>query len=222
MKLYNQNTDKIENLKVIPTAEANYIADKLSDAELNALGYYKLSIASTPDRRYYTYTKSGLVVGTVYEVTYIATERPLYDVQTRMLDKLRSVYEYLGERPKIDTGLGYYVYGGRDDIEELVDAKDNAETTILDADDNIQNVTGVSYTAIATAIKAHRAMLRNRAKFKVSEIKAFTTIEQCINYEHEPYDYTVTQEDVDNDIDGTLTLGQIITRYRDNITDWQL
>lgn len=220
MKLYNQLDDKIENLKVIYHTSGNYVVDKLDITTLNTLGYYPIVQVSPPDRRYYTATRAESIVGENYEISYTPIEKPLAVVQDRMLDDLRDVYNKKALRPRVDTGLGYDVYGSQSDIAEFVDAKDNAETEIVDADNNIQSVTGVSYTTIADAIKADRAILRATGKTKVAEIKAFTTIQECIDYEHEAYDYTITQEDIDNNPEAGWTLGEIITRYRDNITDW--
>lgn len=55
---------------------------------------------------------------------------------------------------------------------------------------------------------------------KEAEIEALTTLAECIDYEHFAYDYTITQEDVDNDIDGTLVLDEVVQRYKNKVKDW--
>lgn len=220
MKLYNLITDKVSDHTLIETAEMTYIAAKLSEVELNALGYYYVQYVSVPDRRYYTYVKNASIIGDKYVVDHIATERPLYDVQTRMLKDLREVYIELGIKPRLDSTLGYDIFGGRSDIEDFQMWKDYAETEIIDADGDFQSVTGTSYDTFATVIKTYRRLLFTTGKTKTAEVKAFTTIGQCINYENDPYDYTITAEDVLQNPD--LVEGTVITRYRNNITDWQL
>ena len=48
----------------------------------------------------------------------------------------------------------------------------------------------------------------------------FTTVAECIAYENEAYDYTITAEDVANDIDGSLVEGTIVSRIRNNLREW--
>jgi hypothetical protein len=54
----------------------------------------------------------------------------------------------LAERPRIDTGLGFYVDGSLQDITNLKMAKDAGETTIWDADGNSVDVTPEQFTAV--------------------------------------------------------------------------
>lgn len=55
---------------------------------------------------------------------------------------------------------------------------------------------------------------------KETAINALGSVADCILYEKQPYDYTITAEDVANDLTGTLVEGTIVTRYRNNVTDW--
>ena len=219
-KLYNNHTDTIGNYKTITSTDTVYIVDKLSEIELNNLGYYQIVSESPQDRRYYINTQVKALILNKYTISYTAVEKALLDIQSRMLDDLRSAYEEKSIRPIVDTGLGYNVFGGQLDVIELQDAKNNAETIIIDADNNEQNVDGVAYTAIADAVKLDRTTLRLTGKAKVSEVNALTTVDECITYEHQPYDYTITQEDIDNCHECEYILGEIIVKYTNNITDW--
>jgi len=49
-------------------------------------------------------------------------------------------------------------------------------------------------------------------------IKAFTTVDECILYERTPYDYVVTADDIV--IDNDLVVGDVVTRYKNNVIDW--
>ena len=220
MKLYNIHMDAIGKYNRIINAGTTYIVNKLSEMQLNALGYYNIVSESPHNRRYYINTQTKSLIDNKYTIGYTFIEKTLFDIQLLMLSDLRIVYEEKVLRPLIDTGLGYNVFGGQLDVIEMQDAKDNAETTIIDSDSNEQTVDGTIYTTIANAVKSKRNMLRVAGKTKVSEVKALATVAECINYEHEAYDYIVTQEDVDNDSSGTLVLDQIIVRYINNITDW--
>ena len=219
-KLYNIATDSIGNYKTIKVDDTVYIVDNSSEPVLNDLGYYQIVSESPEDRRYYINTQVKALVLNKYTISYTTVEKALLDVQSRMLDDLRSAYEEKSIRPIVDTGLGYNVFGGQLDVIELQDAKNNTESVIIDADNNEQNVDGVAYTAIADAVKLDRTTLRLTGKAKVSEVNALTTVNECILYEHQPYDYTITQEDIDNCLECGYTLGEIIVKYTNNITDW--
>ena len=221
MKLYSALTDKIQNTKTHTVGGTVYVLDKLSDAELNAINLHRISYGSQFDSRYYTNTETRALVLDVYAISYTQGLKLVADVKDRMLSDLRDVYEAKQLNPLVSTGLGYNVYGSRDSVDDLIDAKDNAEPTIIDADNNVQNVTGVEYGIIADVIKADRNTTRAIAKSKVAEIRAFNTIVECEYYEATPYTYTYTQEDVDNDITGTIVLGETTTRYTNNVTSWE-
>ena len=215
MKLYNQNIDKTENIKSFVSNGVQYIANKLTEAELNTMSYYYIEFVSPPDRRYYTYTEEKAIIENRYTNVYLPIERPLSDVIERMQTGLRETYIDLGLRPRLDSTLGYDIFGGREDIEDFQMWKEYAETEIVDADGNFQSVTGGSYDTIATVIKDHRRLVFTTGKVKNAEVKAFTSIDECILYEATPYDCP------EYDMDGELT-GSTVTCYRDNVTDWQL
>ena len=170
MKLYNIHMDAIGKYNTIINAGTTYIVNKLSEMQLNALGYYNIVSESPHNRRYYINTQTKSLVDNKYTIGYTFIEKTLFDVQLLMLSDLRIVYEEKVLRPLIDTGLGYNVFGGQLDVIEMQDAKDNAETTIIDSDNNEQTVDGTIYTTIGNAVKSKRNMLRVAGKTKVSEL----------------------------------------------------
>jgi ribosomal protein S9 len=76
------------------------------------------------------------------------------------------------------------------------------------------------YDIIINAIKINGGVLFGQKRAVKNAIKALTTVQQCIDFENEPYDYIVTQEDVDNDPEGTLTVGETIVKHRNNVKEW--
>lgn len=219
MKLYNIITNEIENIRGLEINGILVNISSVAEHVLNKRGYYSIVFNSLPDTRYYSYVRSESLIGIKYTISYAAVEKSLEEVIARMLKTLRKKYEDVSLRPKVDTGLGYFVYGGSDDINELIIWKDYAETEIFDAYGNIQSVTGASYTAIASAIKNNRQRLFREAKTKVSEIKALASIDECITYEHSPYD--TVEEIVDDFGEPTGEGTHTVTRYINNVLDWE-
>jgi len=120
MKRYNINTGKIENLSAIVTVgEVNKYVTKITETEFIAAGYLPIRYETKPDRRYYTSIESGIVIGDEYVVTYTATERPLTEVQDMMLKDLNETFDKYSVRPRVDSGLGYFVDGARTDKENF-------------------------------------------------------------------------------------------------------
>ena len=216
MKLYNLATDKIEDLTVVTINDVNVIVEKTTEQVLNEGGYYHISYISPPNRRYYTVTQTKSLVDNVYVVGYTSVEKPLADVIALMEKDLRETYykTYL-ELPRINTGLGYDVWGSLESVEELRMWKDYAYTEIIDADDNTQTVDGTSYTAIADAIKTYRRLVYDRRKVKVSEVHTLVDVDACILYEATPYGCP------ELDLEGNPT-GGTTTCYRNLVKDWEL
>ena len=216
MKLYNLELDKIENIKTINTDDGVRYVNKLTTSELVVQGYYPIEYTTIPNRRYYTYTVVKSIINDVYTVTYSPIERPLATVIGLMEKDLRETYykTYL-ELPRIDTGLGYDVWGSLESVEELRMWKDYGFDEIIDADDNTQSVDGNSYSTIGNAIKTYRRLVYDRRKNKVSQVKNLTSIDACILFEHSPYDCP------EYDDEGVLT-GATTTCYRNLVKDWEI
>jgi len=221
MKLYNSNIDRIEQLQIIHTEDSTLYVDKIAEEQLNELGYYKVEYQGQPSRRYYSAVENRGIVGNKFIIGYTATEKPISEVREAMLIDLKEAFSGYSERPKVDTGLGYFVDGGRNDLTNFQIGKEFGFPAVKDANGDMQPITVEQYDTIITAIKAKGVSLYQVKWSKEDEIKALETVADCILYEATPYDYTVTQEDVDNDIDGTLTVGQILTRYKNKVKEWE-
>jgi len=51
-------------------------------------------------------------------------------------------------------------------------------------------------------------------------IDSLNTIDDIILYEATPYEYTYTEEDIAEDIDSNIKVGDTVTRYKNNLKDW--
>ena len=220
MKLYNIATDKIENRKTIKTNDGTLYPNKLTDAQLNSYGYYRVKYESAPNRRYYNATKSASVVGTEYVVGYTVTEKPIEEVKGLMFNDLFDEGLKRENSAKVDTGLGFTVDGSERGLSAFALGAKKGVSRVRDENFMPHNVTVPQVNAILTAIEDNILSIFNAKEAKFDEIIALTTVAVCIEYENTPYDYVVTQEDVDIDLEGTLVLGQIITKYSNKVKEW--
>lgn len=227
MKQHNANTNTIENMNantMVKIDGANMYFGKLTTEQRNSAGYYDVEYKSMPNRKYYTAEKIGTLVDNVYVVDYIKTDKPMDSVKGKMLKDLKDTFTKKSERPKVDTGLGYYVDGSYKDLENFKTGLEFGLLLIKDCDGVNHNATADDYSTIIQAIKAKGIELYHTKWTKEAEINSLATIEDCILYEATPYEYTITQEDVDRFTDMEAgeppILGDIITKYKNNVTNW--
>ncbi len=194
------------------------IFTKWSEAELNAIGLYSVAISGLPDRRYYTAKEVEDFTTDVCTITYTATDRPLADVQAAMIKDLEKEELKRSELPLVDSGLGYKVKGSRDDLDSFERGSKRGLTELRDSNGVKRTVTPTELVDIATAIETNGLLLFNTKWIKFDEIKALTTVADCILYEATPYDYPITVEDVI--LDNTLVEGTIIVKHTNNVTEW--
>ena len=218
MKLYNQNTDKVQDYKVIKTSEGIRFTSKLSDAELNAQGYYRLVFSSAPSRRYYTSTKTYSLVNNEYTQAYATTDNPLDQVKEAMLKDLKIAFANYSERPRVDSGLGYFVDGSRTDLQNFEIGRDLAFPFIVDADDIEHPAVTADYDAVIQSIKEAGALLFQTRRTKKAEINLLSSVTECVLYEATPEDVMV---DIIDEITMLPTGSQELkTLYKNNVKEW--
>lgn len=219
MMIYNRNTNKIENLPTVILLDgATIYSDKLTEQQLNNSGRYFIEYQSMPDLRYYNIIKTENLVGNKYIISYTPIERPISEVHEAMLKDLKDVFIDKSERPRVDSGLGYFVDGSRIDKENFEIGKDLGLPKVKDADNQWHDVTDSDYDTIILAIKIDGAYLWDMKNTKEKEILALATVEECILYEATPYEAEV--EEID---EATLEpTGKMITviKYRNNVKEW--
>jgi len=219
MRLYNQNTDKIETVKVIETASYLYYTDKLTDDELNDLGYYKVEYQSKPDRQYYSSVESGELINNKYRVSYLGSEKNLDEVKARMLKdlKVRKLEKQDG-RPVVDTGLGFSVDGGYRDMQNLEGGKALGLTFCKDVDGINQSVELTDWDNILMAVRSSGLSIILDNADKKDEIAALADVEACIEYEATPY--TEMVDVIDEETREATGETKEVTKYRNNVKEW--
>lgn len=81
MELYSVENG-IQHLKVIIDGDgATHYPDKISEAELNTIGYYKVhKVPMERNGRYYNYAPVEELINNVYTISYTQTDKPLQEV----------------------------------------------------------------------------------------------------------------------------------------------
>lgn len=221
MKLYDQTNMKIVNTKTIKdTNGATLYVDRVDEAVLNEAGYFKVEYQPTPNRRYYIATETEGVVGNKYVVGYTATERPLSEVKKAMLKDWAEYADQKENSMTIVTSLGIEVKANAVALTAFSIGAKRGKTYLRDKNYQKHAVTAQEMQTVYNEIEDNADAFFDLKGDKFDEIMALPTVQACIDYENFAEDYVVTQEDVDNDIEGTLTLGQIITRYKNKVKEW--
>jgi hypothetical protein len=220
MKLYNQNIGIVGKYTIINTVNGTLYVNKLTDEQLNSYGYYKVEYGSMPNRRYYITTQTRGVVGSKFVIGYTATERPLDEVKKAMFKDLFERGEQKENEAIVDTGLGFKVEGNNRALQAYTLGAKKGITRVRDENFMPHDVTVPEVNQILTDIEDNLVAIFNIKEAKFDEIYGLPTVADCILYEATPEDYIVTQEDVDNDIEGTLIVGQVIVRHKNKVKEW--
>ena len=219
MKVYDQNIDKVTELPwVISTNDGTLYTSKLADEQLPEYGYYKIEYQSKPNRKYYNSEETKGIVDNKYVISYNSIAKPIEEVKDRMLKDLSEVYKEKKLRPIVDTGLGFSVDGGYSDLQNFIVGKEFELPEVKDTYGEKHSVTLADYDTIITTIKQNGINLFVLKDTKEQEIKALTTIEDCILYEATPYEETI---DVIDEATGEPTgETQVVTKYKNNVREW--
>jgi len=191
MRMYNKNTNKIENLPKTIVLKNGVLAftKKLSIEKLNDNGYFEINISSKLNKNYYKSIEHKELINNIYTITYTAEDLPLEQVKKRMKAKVSKSFKDVFARPRVDTGLGFFVDGLRDDILNFKDGKELGVEIIFDADGNKhENITPENYDTIIKAIKIYGLNAYKEKWGTLEEIKNLKNIDECILFEKNPYD----------------------------------
>lgn len=208
MILYNLLTNRIENISYIENNGIKYVS-KITEQELNADKYYKVNYGEKPNRRYYSFIESKELLDNIYQISYVSVDNDIDVMCTVMLKDLSIYFKEISERPRVDTGLGYFVDGSRLDKENFITGQKYSLPTIKDADGIFQDVTNEDYNIIIQKIEENGLYLYQTKWTKEQEILALTTITECVLYENTPYEDIVELTDEDGVLTGeteTITL----------------
>jgi len=190
-----------------------------SEAERNANGIFTITEDLIPSRRYYT-CESVLNEDTAH-ITRTPVNRDVADVQALMYKDLEAT-----ANTQFNDATEGYTPAEMSSWNELEAEAIAHQTTALTSgmlyDEAV--FAGITVGELATKVLANAAVLKQYKSYisgtrkKVAlEIVALTDVNECILYERTPYDYTLTEEDV---IDGNGTVGDIVVRHKNNVSDW--
>ena len=224
MKRYYITEDRI--VTVPSTIKVNGVVKLTKDMtnkELVILKYLPITYGSFPDRRYYTAIENKKVIDDLYTITYTPKEKPLENIQNLLLKSVSESFKTFSKRPVVDTGLGFNVDGGLDDLQRFEIGKELGITVMMDKQGIPHTVKTEDYDAVILAIKTYGLKLYQAKWARETEIKSFTTVKQCITYEHTPY--TVKELVVDKanepilDKDGKEQYKDV-TKYKNLTKEW--
>jgi hypothetical protein len=213
----NTNTgNTIRKATQVEAGGITYPKAVFADAEkLNSLGIYKLTEDAIPNRRYYTYSENINVE--TKNIDRVPIAKPMEDLKAQMLKDLSDTFKLIVSRPRVETSLGFYVDGSKDDIKNFEVGKKHALPNIKDADGIIRNVTVEDYDSIITEIELFGLSLYQKKWAKEAEVMALNSVEEVILYENEPYEYVLTEDDI---YMSDQQVGDIVIRYKNNLKEW--
>ena len=220
MKLYDKNTQKIGNYKTIITVDGTLYPSKLSEIQRNLYGFYNVELISPPNRRYYTFTESKGLVENKYKNSFTVEDKNINEVKKNMLEDLFNTGIEYEESASVDTGLGFIVDASPRGMSAFALGAKKSITKVRDNNFMPHNVSVPQVNDILTSIEDNLMAIFNTKEDKFDTILTLTTVAECEAYENEPYNYVITAEDVVNDIEDTLTEGQIVIRHRNNVKEW--
>ena len=216
MRLYNSKTQKIEELKTITVDGVLLFVDKLSNAQLVELGYYRVAYDAKPDSRYYDFIENGSIDGEFYTTHYTPVAKELASVKARMKAELKGVFEAKGLKPVVDTGLGFSVDGGRANLQDFESGLAMGVLNVRASDNTMHEVTSEQMQSIINTIRANGLSLYQTKWAKEAQIDALADIDACKLYEATPYEYTLMESDAM--MGGAV--GDVVTLYKNNVMEW--
>lgn len=205
MLYYNDNTKEIEDSPVVIITSEGVTLYTQHITDFTQYGYYLVQyINEKPDPRYYDYTENNVINGDNYEITYIPSEKPLEDVKYQMKQDVKANAE-----EKILAICPYWKQNNtQSEYGILLERKIDGIITEQESDYFIQ-------------LKLLWDQIINRRKDSDAvedSIDALTTIEDCVSFENEAYDYVLTAEDM---VDYPENIeGDVVTKYRNNTLEW--
>jgi len=215
----------ITNPEAITIGNVQYpssIFSKWSESELNNINLFTITEDSRPNRRYYDY--SEILDADTVHLNISTIVKSIEAVQGYMLVDLENVAS-----GKFNEATSGYTPGEMSSWSELeADAIQHQTTTLLSGmlfDEAL--IAGISLDELATRVLFNANLLKQAKSFisgtrkkKSLEIMALTTVASCELYENTPYNYTITAQDVLDDIEGVLVEGQVVPRIENKVRDW--
>ena len=183
--------------------DANAFKDNAKLATVGIKPYREVQVDS---KYYWQGALTKVDNGTEVVGTYEAIPRDIEALKEAMKSKVSIAFKALANKPRVDTGLGYYVDGGRDNLGDFEVGKEYNLPQVKDADGNFHAINAGDYDTIIGAIKSNGLALYQEKWAKEAEIDALTTLDAIIAYEATPYTLTTLVKHTDPDT-GVVTYG---------------
>ena len=104
-------------------------------------------------------------------------------LKSALKEKVSTKYKAMMVRPEVDTGLGFKVDGGYQDLQNFQIGKELGVLVVKDVDGVMHDITIDQYDDILTAIKTTGLELFNQKWQKEAEVDAISSIEELIEFE---------------------------------------
>jgi len=212
--------DKINNKKIKKPYKLDNQPNQVWEDEstLNSLGIYKANVInSTESKRYYIISEN--IDYETATVTYTETPKDLDEIKRLMNISIKERFQEKLDHAEVPTSLGYSVDGGYISVKNFEIGKKHNIPKVKDYDNNFHDVQESDYDTIISEIELYGITLYNQKWSVQAEVQALQDINACKLFEHEPYDYTLTEDDI-TELDGTQKVGDVVTRYKNNCKDW--
>jgi hypothetical protein len=195
----NKNTTRVYNKPKPVTIDGiqypKEIFTKWSEEELNAIGLYTVVVTGQHNRRYYDSEKVEDLTATPPTIGYTAIEKPLSEVQANLI---KTIEETATKKFEQATS-GYTASEMSSWVEMEAQAREHLVTPLTSGmlyDEAM--VAGISVDDLANkvianadALKAVKAYIAGTRAKKIAEVKALTSVNECILYESTPYEALV-------------------------------
>jgi len=218
----DSNNNVIKRPKSMVTDKVTYSKEIFNDEEkLNSLGIFRLTEDLIPDRRYYSYEES--INYSTRNIDRLKVEKPLESIKARILKNISKSFKSVSKRPIVDTGLGFSIDCGIDDIKRLEIGKEMNTSIIVDSDGVPHISSPEMYSTILFKMKARGLELYQQKWSKEEEIRNMDTIKDIMMYERYPIAYESASLDENLkpclDVNGNPILEKKI-KYIDKATIW--
>jgi hypothetical protein len=107
----------------------------------------------------------------------------LPDLKETLTAEVKASFARKAKRPIVDTGLGYSVNGGYDDLADFQIGREVALPMIRAEDNEFYDVDDAGYATILLAIKVNSLRLKQAKWSHLEAIDALTSVSEVVEYD---------------------------------------
>jgi len=140
---------------------------KVNQSLITDSGYFPFNLVQKPqDTTRQQVQDNGLVIGDdgYVKSDYVLVDRSFADtdmvaILNEKLGTLKQRFEIAANRPKVDTGLGFFVDGSHADLQNFKLGQDLGLLSMIDSEGTLQVITIEDYATVITAIQVAQLTL---------------------------------------------------------------